>query len=253
MKRHRLSESDRVNCLAPERLKKMGFPRVVQNSAILDDTVATDRSDRDVVFTIVGDEKSGNRADSAVGAAQPAAHAVFEKGVAAFKSGDYGTALDAFRAAAADGDVRAQYNLGIMFDNGYGVQQKYMEAADWYRVAAERGYADAQYNLGAMYDYGHGVPRDHAQAERWYRAAAEQGDADAQYSLAVMYNCGEGVVQDLPYAQMWFSLAISAMSPGEDRGKVVKIRDTTAANMTPAQIAEAELLEREWRQSYGAK
>jgi hypothetical protein len=34
---------------------------------------------------------------------------------------------------------------------------------------------------------------------------------------------------------------------------VVKIRETTAANMTPAQITEAELLKREWRQSYGAK
>ncbi len=228
----------------------MGLPQAVQNSEFLDPTVPTDRSDREVVFTIIGDQQSGDLADSA---AQPAAHAVFEKGVAAFKSDNYGAALGAFRAAADNGDVRAMYNLGIMFDNGYGVRQNYIEAADWYRVAAEAGYANAQYNLGAMYGYGHGVPRNHAKAERWYRAAAEQGDADAHYSLGVMYNCGEGVVQDPPYAHMWFSLAISAMSPGEDRGKVLKIRETAAANMTPAQITEAELLEREWRQSYGAK
>lgn len=232
---------------APE---EMGLPQAVQDSEFLDHTVPTDGMDREVVLTIVGDQQSGDLAD---GAAQPAAHTVFATGVAAFKSDNYGAALGAFRAAAADGDVRAHYNLGIMFDNGYGVQQNYVEAADWYRVAAEAGYADAQYNLGAMYGYGHGVPRDHAKAERWYRAAAEQGDADARYSLGVMYNCGEGVVQDLPYAQMWFSLAISAMSPGEDRGKVVKIRAATTANMTPAQISEAELLEREWHRSYGAK
>jgi TPR repeat protein len=231
----------------------MGLPQAVQNSEILEHTVPTVRRDREVVFTIVGDKQSADISDLADSAAEPAAHAVFKTGVAAFKSENYETALGAFRAAAADGDVRAQYNLGIMFDNGYGVQQNYTEAADWYRVAAEAGYADAQYNLGAMYGYGHGVPRDHAKAERWYRAAAEQGDADAQYSLGVMYNCGEGVVQDLPFAHMWFSLAIATMSPGEDRGKVVKIRETTVADMTPAEIAEAELLQREWRQSYGAK
>lgn len=228
----------------------MGLPQAVQDREFLDHTVPTDGMDREVVFTIVGDQKSGDLADDT---AQQAAHAVFEEGVVAFKSGDYGAALGAFRAAADDGDVRAQYNLGIMFDNGHGVQQNYLEAADWYRVAAEADYADAQYNLGAMYSFGHGVPRDHAKAERWYRAAAEQGDADAQYSLGVMYNCGEGVVQDLPYAQTWFSLAISAMSPGEDRGKVVKLREAAAVNMTPAEITEAELLEQEWHQSYGAK
>ena len=223
----------------------MGLPQAVQDSERPDHTVATDRRDREVVFTIVG--------DMADGTAEPAAHAVFETGVAAFKAGSYGAALGAFRAAAAGGDVRAQYNLGIMFDNGYGVRKDYMVAADWYRAAAKAGYADAQYNLGAMYGYGHGVPRNHAKAERWYRAAAEQGDGDARYSLGVMYNCGEGVAQDLPYAQMWFSLAIAAMSPGEDRGKVVRIRETTAANMSPAEIVEAEQLEREWRQRYGAR
>ena len=46
--------------------------------------------------------------------------------------------------------------------------------------AAEQGNATAQYNLGVMYDNGQGVRQDDAQAVQWYRKAAEQGHAKAQ-------------------------------------------------------------------------
>ena len=45
------------------------------------------------------------------------------------------------------------------------------------RVQAEAGDASAQFNLGVMYDNGEGVPEDDAEAVRWYRMAAEQGNA----------------------------------------------------------------------------
>lgn len=35
------------------------------------------------------------------------------------------------------------------------------------RLAAAQGYAKAQYNLGVMYDNGQGVPQDYAEAVRW--------------------------------------------------------------------------------------
>jgi TPR repeat protein len=44
----------------------------------------------------------------------------------------------------------------------------------------------AQFNLGILYDDGHGVPQDHAQASTWLRKAADQGDADAQGALEVI-------------------------------------------------------------------
>ena len=56
----------------------------------------------------------------------------------------------------------------------------------WYRIAAEQGDVGAQYNLGVMYADGEGVPEDDAEAVRWYRIAAEQGDVGAQYNLGVM-------------------------------------------------------------------
>jgi uncharacterized protein len=155
---------------------------------------------------------------------------------------DYATAASWYRKAAERGNAAAQYNLGVMYAQGQGVSKDYAAAANWYRKAAEQGNAMAQYNLGVMYDDGRGVPQDYAVATSWYRRAAEQGDADAQVNLGILYGMGQGVAQDYVNAHMWFSLAASG---GDKNG--VKARDMVAAKMTPAQLAEAQKLAREWK------
>ena len=103
--------------------------------------------------------------------------------------------LKQYRKAADQGNPQAQFNLGVIYENGRGVPQDYAEAVRWYRKAAEQGFADAQENLGYMYSKGQGVPQDYAEAVHWYRKAAEQGDAVAQTSLAFMFGMGEGVLR----------------------------------------------------------
>ena len=73
--------------------------------------------------------------------------------------------------------------------------------------AAEQGNADAQFNLGVMYNNGQGVRQDYTQAVQWYRKAAEQGDAKAQYNLGAMYANGLGVRQNYKIAKEWFGKA----------------------------------------------
>ena len=41
--------------------------------------------------------------------------------------------------------------------------------------AAEQGNAQAQYNLGVMYDNGQGVRRDHKIAKEWFGKACDNG------------------------------------------------------------------------------
>ncbi len=82
---------------------------------------------------------------------------------------------------------------------------------------------------------------------KWYRKAAEQGVARAQYNLGFMYSHSQGVPQDYVQAHMWYNLAASRFAPGSNRDRAVKNRDIIAAKMTPAQIAEAQRLAREWK------
>lgn len=57
------------------------------------------------------------------------------------------------------------------------------EAVKWYRQAADQGDVLAQFNLGVFYETGEGVSVDQEQAINWYRKAAQQGHADAQEAL----------------------------------------------------------------------
>ena len=130
----------------------------------------------------------------------------YEDALAAYKKGDYATALRLLRPLADQGNARAQNNLGAMYDAGRGVPQDYAAAVSWYRKAAEQGYGLGQQNLAAMYFTGQGVAQDYVQAHMWWNLSAAQGDANA-----------------------------------------AKQRDLVAAKMTPAQIAEAQKLVREWK------
>ena len=62
---------------------------------------------------------------------------------------------------AKQGNAKAQFNLGLMYYNGQGVRQDYVQIVKWFRKAAEQGFAQAQFNLGVMYDNGQGVRQDY--------------------------------------------------------------------------------------------
>jgi TPR repeat protein len=103
--------------------------------------------------------------------------------------------------------------------------------------------------LGLMFYEGQDVPQDYAEAVQWFQKAAEQGDGDSQLKMGVMYTNGQGVVQDYVQAHKWLSLAASrfSASEAEERDLAVQYRHRVAAEMTLAQIAEAQKFAREWQ------
>ena len=52
--------------------------------------------------------------------------------------------------------------------------------------AAEQGVATAQYNLGVHYLEGEGVEKDSVEAVAWFRKAADQGFPNAQKALTLL-------------------------------------------------------------------
>lgn len=100
-------------------------------------------------------------------------------GYQSYLAGDYEAAFQEWLPLAKLGDVEAQYNLGVMYDEGAGVEVDLASAAEWYRKAAKRGFKDAQTNLGIMYLQGQGVERDISKAAHWFQLAADQGDSEA--------------------------------------------------------------------------
>ena len=124
------------------------------------------------------------------------------------------------------------------------------EAAQWFRLAADQGLAEGHFSLGMVYARGNGVHQDDMEAGRWVRLAAAQGFVVAQAFLAMMCAEGRGMPQDFVAAHMWYSVAQAQDAAGNPAGPALRYSDELAAisaRMTPAQIAEAERLAREWQ------
>ena len=210
--------------------------------------------------------------------AAPLAAGTFEDAVDAHARGDYAKALRLIRPLANDGNATAQFNLGVMYLTGRGVQQDYSAAALWFRKAAEQGYARAQSNLGTLYRDGQGVAQNDTEAALWFRKAADQGDAVAEFLLGNQYAFGKGVPQDYSEAMIWFRRAAEQGHPRamHDLGVIyakglgvppdyvrahmwfnlsaakgeriaVKTLERAERQMTPAQINEARRLARDWK------
>ncbi len=136
------------------------------------------------------------------------ANADYYEGIAAYKRGDYATALLELRPLAKQGNARAQVGLGAMYYYGKGVPRDYTEAAKWFRMAANWGHAGAQSSLGRMYEKGQGVPQDYAEALRWIRLAADQGHPGAQRGLGRIYHEGRGMPGSYAQAMKWWRMDV---------------------------------------------
>jgi TPR repeat protein len=130
-----------------------------------------------------------------------------EDGVIAYGRGDYASALRLWAPLAAEGNVDAEYSLGVLYHLGLGVPQDYAEALGWYSKAIAQGSAAAQYQLGNMYVAGTGVPQDYVVAMSWYRKAAAQKAPYALRAIGSMYENGLGVAENYDEAMRWYRRA----------------------------------------------
>ena len=107
------------------------------------------------------------------------AWADYQTGLDANTRGDYATALREWKPLAEQGDARAQFSIGLLYETGDGVPRDYVNARQWYEKAAVQKEARAQYYLGMQYAFGQGTPVDLVQAHMWYNLAAGNGHVGA--------------------------------------------------------------------------
>ena len=135
-------------------------------------------------------------------------------GLAAYKAGQYKEAYKIWLPLAQKGNADAQYNIGLLYRNGYGVEQNDREALIWFTQAAKQGLLDAQYNTGLMYIEGRGVAISKADAFSWWELAASRGHAASQHNLAVLYAYGIAAPIDTQKAlDLWQKSAAQAYEP----------------------------------------
>lgn len=176
----------------------------------------------------------------------PSLLADYEEGVNAAFNGDFETALYEFTLAAEEGLDLAQYNLGILYFTGQGVERDVAEAFRWTEAAALQGHVAAQFNLGSLYYAGDGVEASSEKAVEMFESAARGGHANAALILANMYADGEiasdGETGLLASVSNYLSSLFSGESGGSDLVLAHVWANVALANeSTDADVLRAEL------------
>jgi TPR repeat protein len=140
------------------------------------------------------------------------------------------------RADATAGHAGAQFGLALLLAGGTG---DYAQAMEWYSKAAGQNHRLAQFNLGLMYAQGQGVEKNETTAVTWIQRAAQGGDAGAQFNLGD--RCGRSIAHGADStapelrieSYKWFKL-----SAAQGYGPAMARCDAATMRMTREEVSE---------------
>lgn len=101
----------------------------------------------------------------------------FEKAIHTYGCADYPKAYSMIVPLSEGGHPLAQYQRGLMLEQGQGTPADLAAAFGWYKKAAEQGIADAYFAMGQIYQRGQVVAKDTIQAYAAFDVAATLGHA----------------------------------------------------------------------------
>ena len=105
----------------------------------------------------------------------------------AMRAGNFAEAYCVLKPYAESGDAEAQYNIGWMYLNGYGLMMNDSKALEWWQRASDQGYTDASFSIAMLYSLGEGqVKKDTDRAIEYYLMAVEDGHEDANMIIRSM-------------------------------------------------------------------
>ncbi|KAI8364754.1 uncharacterized protein BYT42DRAFT_596179 [Radiomyces spectabilis] len=154
---------------------------------------------------------------------------------------DHAKAIHYFEQGSRAGNAQCNFMLGVYYSSGLGTQEKepdQTKAFKYFQKAAMKGMPEAQYNVGLRFLKGHGVEPNSFNAAEFFRMAALQGFQLAQANLAGMYAEGRGVKKDLDEARQWLSkAAASGGAIGKDAEKrLAELNKDNSASKSPCVI-----------------
>ncbi|KAF9354910.1 hypothetical protein BGX26_007223 [Mortierella sp. AD094] len=119
---------------------------------------------------------------------------------------DYTLAKAWFSQAADLGHVAAQYYLAYMLENGQGSTQNVAAAVSSYIETGFRGYDIDQRNAGVVRG---NIQGKLAKALHWYSEAGHRGDTKAQCVMGFLHQHGKGAQKHYGIARGWYTEAVN--------------------------------------------
>ncbi len=120
----------------------------------------------------------------------------------AFLGGRYEEAVAIWLPLATAGEARAQFNLGVMYASGLGLERDMDAAMNWWTLAAGQLHVRAAHNLALAMLAGEPVLNgerqepDYDEILRYLKIGSNAGYPNSEYTLGKMHEEGLGVEQD---------------------------------------------------------
>lgn len=118
-----------------------------------------------------------------------------------------------------------------------------MSFADWLPMAQD-GNPEAQCQIGVDYLNGTGVSQDFARGMYWLVKSSDAGFPYARFVLADVFNRGYAG-QPVNYEKVYYYASLAAAStslPEKFRDRAVKLRDSSAKQLSPAQVTRVQTM-----------
>ena len=136
---------------------------------------------------------------------------------------NYRKAVEHYQKAAHAADAQAQYLLGQMLENGWGVQADGDRAYQYYEMAYQAGYKAACRALERCAEHGIGRPKNGRHALAYYREGAQAGDGMSMYELAQCYYQGRLVKKSKKQAEIWCERAWNTALESGQRAEITEL------------------------------
>ena len=169
---------------------------------------------------------------------EPLRSDAYLKGFQALEKRDYKTALYYLSLFAANGDAKANYNLGIMYRDGLGVKKDDVQSLIHFIEAAENRHMLGNYAVGLAFLTGKGSDIDVETGIHYLTEAALLGHAISPVEIGSLYFRGRIVEKNFVAAHFWWSLANDRNAPSAS-----KKLGTLLSKMTQEQKKQAFLLQ----------
>uniref|UniRef100_A0A2M4AAD2 Putative extracellular protein sel-1 n=1 Tax=Anopheles triannulatus TaxID=58253 RepID=A0A2M4AAD2_9DIPT len=115
------------------------------------------------------------------------------------EQGEYSAAVSHLKLGTSHQHAGAAFNLGVCYEQGYGLPKDLRMALECYQLAAEQGHPQALYNLGVFYARGSaGLRPSRSMAKKYFVAAAELGLEEAIRALGPKYRQARKPSMEIP-------------------------------------------------------
>ncbi len=149
----------------------------------------------------------------------------YQQAFSEYQNQNFHLAENIWLELANQGDINAQYALGVMHTRKETEKASAKKAFKWFQKAASKGHTTAMFNVGVAYWDGRGIAQDREEALLWWEKSAKAGDSGAQFNLGYAYYIGDVRSSNIELASKWIGMAARQNHPEAQRIQKIMLQE----------------------------